>query len=422
MAAQQGEICHISIGFLDYLPVEWFVNYCRNHKKLESLDLMEVSFIADDEDGGTGVSYKRSDNNNNNNNNIDALDPPSAFTSLKTLSLRNISFNSTRASSIFEQFGEDLRLSSLTLGRIDDSCGIEEMDYDTFDDMDNMDYIEDEPEKNDDDDSRKQAKTDLEQWMSATDSSDDDEIDVRADNANDSERTDRAPVGKETIPDPDDDSVDEKKHKEDDDEPEYENECDNDCNPIDPEITGRIVAKLIKPSVEHLYFTSLCRKKHFKAAMESGKSSVVHLWVNFYRRKHFKLTSLARMIQGAVQLNHLTLRNLAYRPWLRPEPAFFQDVAACATLTHVRLDRFHSKAAAQLQGIVSRNCELARFVANPSTCPIDAMLNLVSQFSDTYCPSGLYMLARGLPEMIAFDKIKSKNSSTEPKLKKQKVS
>ena len=74
--------------------------------------------------------------------------------------------------------------------------------------------------------------------------------------------------------------------------------------------------------------------------------------------------------------------------------------------------------------IATRNRTLARFVANPSTFPSsDAMRSLMNQFANNNnCPSGRFMLARGLPEAIAFDKIQSKDSFvTEPKRKKQKV-
>jgi hypothetical protein len=156
--------------------------------------------------------------------------------------------------------------------------------------------------------------------------------------------------------------------------------------------------------------------------MKAGKSSVVNLWVAVQRHKHTKLSILARMIRGAIKLNKVTLRNLARSPWLRPERAFFQRVAANSTLTRMELVRMHSKAVARLQGIATRNTELARFVASPSTYPIDAVLSLANQFSNDHCPTGLYVLARSFPEVIAFDKIQSKDSAeTETKLKKYTV-
>ena len=191
----------------------------------------------------------------------------------------------------------------------------------------------------------------------------------------------------------------------------------------DPDIISHIVTKLIQPSVEHLYLERMCRRKHFHAAMKAGKASVLNLSVDVQSYTDAKLEILTRMIRGMVQLNSLTIRNLTRHPYLRPGPAFFQDMTVCATLTRVQLLRFHSKSAAKLQAIATRNSELARFVANPSSiCPTaDAMLSLVRQFSETDCPSGLYLLARALPAVISFDKIHSKDASPKPKQKKQKV-
>ena len=361
-AAEEGNFfTHVEIESVRNLGTEYFVEFCRDYQKMKRLELWNVTLTAEtfDESDGSG-------------------DPP---THLKHLSLKDVCFKSVRAATVFESLAGDLGLKSLELGRVtiregDDRLG-NDMDRDINVDDLTTHGLEDEPEEDDDDE---------------------DEDDY-------------------------------------DDEDDDEDDVDNDNNerfygtdwywPYDPEMSSRIVTKLLKPSVEQLSLTRLCRNSHFQAAMEAVQSSVMNLSVDIQRHVHAKLSILSLMIRGAVQLNHLQLRNLSYRPWLRPEPEFFQDVAACTTMTSVQLIRVHSQAVTQLEAIVKRNVELAHFVANPSTFSTDAVLRLVGHFANTTfsnSPSVLYLLARGMPAAISFDKSNKDSSLTEPKQKKLKAS
>ena len=153
-------------------------------------------------------------------------------------------------------------------------------------------------------------------------------------------------------------------------------------------------------SVEELYLTRMCRKTHFQAALKAAKNSVIYLWVDVQRHKRAKLTILANMIRRSVKLQSLKLCNMSRSPWLLPKPAFIYGVAACATLTSIELERFHSRADMQLQVFVMRNQELEVFLENPDSYPARSKQILARCLIQTNCPLGLAMLTRGVPAVL----------------------
>jgi hypothetical protein len=100
----------------------------------------------------------------------------------------------------------------------------------------------------------------------------------------------------------------------------------------------------------------------------------------------------------------------------------FDVIAACATVTQIQLRNRISPInfrPGELQVIAARNRELARFIANPREYPGDELLALMSQFGS--CPTGRYMLARCLPGIPTFFKIKITDSPTSgPKKRKRR--
>ena len=86
-------------------------------------------------------------------------------------------------------------------------------------------------------------------------------------------------------------------------------------------------------------------------------------------------------------------------------------IEACTTVTQVQLGNFLPAAVQEkLQTIATRNRELARFIANPRAYLGDELVKLIRKLDN--CPTGRYMLARCLPGITSFVKIKSTDSST----------
>ena len=82
-------------------------------------------------------------------------------------------------------------------------------------------------------------------------------------------------------------------------------------------------------------------------------------------------------------------------------------IEACATLTQIQLienypptDFRPAAVQEKLLSIVTRNRELARFVANPRGYPDGKLLTLMRQFDN--CPTGRYVLARCFPAIPSF--------------------
>ena len=90
---------------------------------------------------------------------------------------------------------------------------------------------------------------------------------------------------------------------------------------------------------------------------------------------------------------------------------------SCATVTEIKLGHHFQPIdfgpdgiQQKLQTIVTRNRELARFVANPQAYPHKKLLALMCQFDG--CPTGRYMLACSIVGMPSIIKIKSTDSAT----------
>jgi hypothetical protein len=101
-------------------------------------------------------------------------------------------------------------------------------------------------------------------------------------------------------------------------------------------------------------------------------------------------------------------------------------IEGCATITqfsliHVIRPEFDRSPNPEIHRALARNNDLARFVSCPSTYPTHNLPSLIVQFDQ--CPSGRFMLARRLPEMLSFEDlvITSKDSLTAPTHKKIKT-
>ena len=191
------------------------------------------------------------------------------------------------------------------------------------------------------------------------------------------------------------------------------------------------------PSVEVLTVYAGSETKHFQAVLEAGMSTVTRLTVDFMplddeNETTKKLKSLTHMIRGAVKLRSLTIHNHSSRNQLCPPRQLFQALEACASITEIHVNHddgyphdFTEPEVQQLRQITARNSELGQFVGNPSTFPNDKLLILMLQLDE--CPSGLYMLARRLPEVFSFEKGNCLFPSMEPNLtrklrKRRKIS
>ena len=195
--------------------------------------------------------------------------------------------------------------------------------------------------------------------------------------------------------------------------PSYNLEMHEDLNYLfdkrDDEFTKLIGSGFKMISVEELTLDYGCRSKLFQAAMDAGMATVTRLRVEFSDEDEpeKKMESLTRIIQGAVKLKSLTIQNYVIygRSQLSPPRPLFQALEACASVTEIHVNNsnrhdFTESEVRQLHRITARNSELGQFMANPITFPNDKLLSLMRQFND--CPSGLYMLARRVPEAFSF--------------------
>ena len=184
----------------------------------------------------------------------------------------------------------------------------------------------------------------------------------------------------------------------------------------------KIVSEFKIPSAEQL--TLICCD-HAKAALKAARATVTDLTFVTCCKSNFdipfrdqQLQYLTRMIRRAAKLKSLRIEE-RYHVRLRLSSRMIEALEGCATITQFAaihdfrpdLDR---PLPPQLRRILDRNNELARFVASPSTYPTDNLPSLIVQFDQ--CPSGRYMLARRLPEMLSFEDlaIKSQDSLTKP--------
>ena len=102
-------------------------------------------------------------------------------------------------------------------------------------------------------------------------------------------------------------------------------------------------------------------------------------------------------------------------------------IEACPSVTQIQHDHQfrqsglrRSAVQRKLQAIAARNRALARFVADPRAYAGDELLTLMRQFDN--CPTGRYMLARCLPGIPSFFKIRKSTdpSTTGPKKRKRR--
>ena len=171
-----------------------------------------------------------------------------------------------------------------------------------------------------------------------------------------------------------------------------------------------IVSEFKVPSVEKLTLRSCC--KHAKAALEAARSTVTHLTVETpvmaknrdIPSRSEEMKYLTRLIQGTAKLQSLNVTRHYYMQMREPGWTV-KALERCATITQFAPIYFHFHYAAnqqlnpEIRRILTRNNDLARFVANPSTYPADKLPSLIIQFHQ--CPSGRFMLARCLPELLS---------------------
>ena len=168
-------------------------------------------------------------------------------------------------------------------------------------------------------------------------------------------------------------------------------------------------------SVEQLTLIYDCQIEHFRTVLDAGTGSVTELTVAIqcdHEEAATKLELLARFIQDAVQLNHITIQSrgsVSIYPDRRVclSPHLIQTLDACTTITQIQVDRILIPDEVQQlysQQIAKRNTELNHFVTDPVAYPVRELLALMSLFDN--CPTGRYMLARRLPEAFSFAPIR----------------
>ena len=173
------------------------------------------------------------------------------------------------------------------------------------------------------------------------------------------------------------------------------------------ELTRRIVSEFKMPSVQFLTLSLVCQIEHFNAALEAGSATLKILVVRISADRNdrmARLESLTRMIRGAEKLNTLYIRIGANDRQTLPVRQLINAMEGCATITKIEETGFTRRQHNQLRRITARNRKLARLAvaAGPSsTCPTHSLPDLIVQFDQ--CPSGRYMLARRLPEVLSFD-------------------
>ena len=171
----------------------------------------------------------------------------------------------------------------------------------------------------------------------------------------------------------------------------------------------KIVSEFKIPSVEKLTLGVFC--SHSKAALKAARDSVTDLTFitrcKCYRDipdRDEELKYLTRMIRKAAKLKSLLIEE-HYYVRVRLSSRMIEAIEGCATITrfaviHDMRPNLDEPPTPQLRRILARNNELACFVASPSTFPTDKLPSLILQFDN--CPSGRYMLARCLPEVLSF--------------------
>ena len=181
--------------------------------------------------------------------------------------------------------------------------------------------------------------------------------------------------------------------------------CPMEIDRRDSLLIRRVLSTIQIPPVEQLTLQDYCYLEHFKSSLEAGRATVRELIVDVTDCGDDDVTKrlglILTFIQGAAELNSLTvLKSMGFD--LRLPPRFVATIQACATITQIQGSGFamSQDEARQLQSYMLRNRHLASFAANPGTYPARQMLILMRHLDN--CPTGLYMLARSLPSVIAF--------------------
>ena len=193
---------------------------------------------------------------------------------------------------------------------------------------------------------------------------------------------------------------------------------------------SRIASEVFKSPLDQLTLLFNCELPHFQAALEAAVVSVTDLTVYFPddADTFAKVERLVGMIRGAIQLSSLAIENGSGDGFdlcrFNPPPQLFQAIEACATLTRIEVNHhgdrrdFSPDQVQQLQKVTTRNKELNWFRVNPCIYPTRNLPALMCQFDN--CPTGRYMLARRLPELLSFEKLCG-GTTAEPNQKKRKA-
>jgi hypothetical protein len=172
-------------------------------------------------------------------------------------------------------------------------------------------------------------------------------------------------------------------------------------SPKDGPTDSSFILALDLLSVEKVYFKDSTVATRFSNFIAHMTYTALNLGEIGGAGNEPKTKIASQLIQPSVQ--HLTLDFGC--------PIEVMDVIeACATVTQIQLhndlppfDFRPVEVQEKLREIVTRNRNLARFVANPRAYPGDELLALMTQFDKS--PTGRYMLARCLPGIPSFFKI-----------------
>ena len=193
----------------------------------------------------------------------------------------------------------------------------------------------------------------------------------------------------------------------------------------------KIVSEFMIPSVRELTLGSFVVLYHVKAALNAATATATNLTVGTFcpydediPSRNKVLENLTSLIRGTAKLQSLTVKERSFKQLILPS-WMIEAIEGCATITqlsllHKYVPHLDEPLNPGIRRTLARNKKLALFVASPSTYPIHSLPSLIVQFD--HCPSGRYMLARRLPEVLSFEDlvIMSKDSLKQPTQKKQK--
>lgn len=202
---------------------------------------------------------------------------------------------------------------------------------------------------------------------------------------------------------------------------------ENSYHSEDTDRTKVIVSELKLPSVMFLDLDVNCQIDHFRAALEVEVASVIELdfCIDFRMDETTaKVECLTKFIRDAVKLLSLIIRFVGNAPSRNPIDLLLQAMEACATVLVVKFHddedetNFSPADEQKLERVMIRNEELDNYVENPSTYPDAKLLWLMLQFDN--CPTGRYLLARHLPEVLSFETKIEESQSKQKKRKRER--